>query len=235
MLSTEALWRADRVVRRVETLARSAATERSRGVRPSALSVESPIKNGVAGRQNLLCSCQCLNSARSPVISTPSQAGSRRRYNTSSQLACWRMDRRVGRCSPVPPPDPGRHPFHDPLAGGAQTRIRRPQPQGRPLPWREAFADVVRGLPGHRIANEGADVMPHDALPKPRARRCTTCSRWTGRRSPGPGRRGRRSLVRVRPPSKAVGDGERLQSYPANRERPLTGGRPSTLPRDEKR
>ena len=151
------------------------------------------------------------------------------------QLACWRMDRRVGRCSPVPPPDPGRHPFHDPLAGGAQTRIRRPQPQGRPLPWREAFADVVRGLPGHRIANEGADVMPHDALPKPRARRCTTCSRWTGRRSPGPGRRGRRSLVRVRPPSKAVGDGERLQSYPANRERPLTGGRPSTLPRDEKR
>jgi len=36
-----------------------------------------------------------------------------------------------------------------------------------PAPRREAFAQVVRGLPGHWIANEDADVLPYDALPEP--------------------------------------------------------------------
>ena len=36
-----------------------------------------------------------------------------------------------------------------------------------PAPRREAFAKVVRGLPGHWIANEAPDVLPYDALPKP--------------------------------------------------------------------
>jgi hypothetical protein len=35
-----------------------------------------------------------------------------------------------------------------------------------PAPRREAFAAVVRALPGHWIANEGPDVLPYDALPK---------------------------------------------------------------------
>lgn len=35
-----------------------------------------------------------------------------------------------------------------------------------PTPRREAFADVVRGLPGHWIANEAPHVMPYDALPE---------------------------------------------------------------------
>jgi hypothetical protein len=36
-----------------------------------------------------------------------------------------------------------------------------------PAPRRKAFVEVVRGLPGHWIANEGPDVLPYDALPKP--------------------------------------------------------------------
>ncbi|MGI5493553.1 DUF2332 domain-containing protein [Microtetraspora malaysiensis] len=36
-----------------------------------------------------------------------------------------------------------------------------------PTPRREAFAEVVRGLPGHWIANEALDVLPYDALPNP--------------------------------------------------------------------
>jgi hypothetical protein len=36
-----------------------------------------------------------------------------------------------------------------------------------PAARRETFVDVVRGLPGHWIANEGPDVLPYDALPKP--------------------------------------------------------------------
>jgi hypothetical protein len=38
-----------------------------------------------------------------------------------------------------------------------------------PAPRREAFAEVVRGLPGHWIANESPGVLPYDALPKPPA------------------------------------------------------------------
>jgi hypothetical protein len=38
-----------------------------------------------------------------------------------------------------------------------------------PAPRRKAFVEVVRGLPGHWIANEGPDVLPYDALPKPPA------------------------------------------------------------------
>jgi hypothetical protein len=34
-------------------------------------------------------------------------------------------------------------------------------------PRREAFVEVVRGLPGHWIANEGPDVLPYDHLPEP--------------------------------------------------------------------
>ncbi len=36
-----------------------------------------------------------------------------------------------------------------------------------PAPRRRAFVDVVRGLPGHWVANEGADVLPYDGLPEP--------------------------------------------------------------------
>ncbi|MFU8871346.1 DUF2332 domain-containing protein [Micromonospora sp. SL4-19] len=36
-----------------------------------------------------------------------------------------------------------------------------------PAPRRDAFAEVVRGLPGHWIANEAPDVLRHDALPEP--------------------------------------------------------------------
>jgi hypothetical protein len=36
-----------------------------------------------------------------------------------------------------------------------------------PSPRREAFAEVVRGLPGRWIANEAPDVLPYDTLPKP--------------------------------------------------------------------
>ncbi|WP_406036720.1 DUF2332 domain-containing protein [Micromonospora sp. NBC_00898] len=36
-----------------------------------------------------------------------------------------------------------------------------------PAPRRQAFADVVRGLPGHWIANEAPEVLPYDALPEP--------------------------------------------------------------------
>ncbi|MGS2614556.1 DUF2332 domain-containing protein [Micromonospora sp. LZ34] len=36
-----------------------------------------------------------------------------------------------------------------------------------PAPRRAAFAEVVRGLPGHWIANEAPDVLPYDALPEP--------------------------------------------------------------------
>ncbi|WP_329088176.1 MULTISPECIES: DUF2332 domain-containing protein [unclassified Streptosporangium] len=35
-----------------------------------------------------------------------------------------------------------------------------------PAPRREAFAEVVRGLPGHWIANESPDVLPYDTLPE---------------------------------------------------------------------
>ena len=36
-----------------------------------------------------------------------------------------------------------------------------------PAPRREAFAEVVRGLPGHWIANEDPTVLSYDALPEP--------------------------------------------------------------------
>ncbi|GII46716.1 hypothetical protein Psi02_31400 [Planotetraspora silvatica] len=36
-----------------------------------------------------------------------------------------------------------------------------------PPPRREAFVEVVRGLPGHWIANEAPDVLSYDALPQP--------------------------------------------------------------------
>ncbi|MEQ7009750.1 DUF2332 domain-containing protein [Actinopolymorpha sp. B17G11] len=36
-----------------------------------------------------------------------------------------------------------------------------------PEPRRDAFAETVRGLPGHWIANEAPDVLTYDALPKP--------------------------------------------------------------------
>jgi hypothetical protein len=36
-----------------------------------------------------------------------------------------------------------------------------------PVPRREAFAEVVRGLPGHWIANESPGQLPYDTLPEP--------------------------------------------------------------------
>jgi hypothetical protein len=36
-----------------------------------------------------------------------------------------------------------------------------------PAPRRDAFTEVVRGLPGRWIANEAPDVLRHDALPEP--------------------------------------------------------------------
>ncbi len=36
-----------------------------------------------------------------------------------------------------------------------------------PEPRRRAFVDLVRGLPGHWIAVEAPDVLPHDTLPEP--------------------------------------------------------------------
>lgn len=36
-----------------------------------------------------------------------------------------------------------------------------------PTPRRVTFAEVVRGLPGHWIANEAPDVLPYDTLPMP--------------------------------------------------------------------
>jgi hypothetical protein len=36
-----------------------------------------------------------------------------------------------------------------------------------PAARRQAFADLVRMLPGHWIANEAPDVLPHDGLPEP--------------------------------------------------------------------
>ncbi|MEU6076454.1 DUF2332 domain-containing protein [Micromonospora sp. NPDC047074] len=36
-----------------------------------------------------------------------------------------------------------------------------------PTPRREAFAQLVRGLPGHWISNEAPEVMPHGVLPDP--------------------------------------------------------------------
>ncbi|MEH0846007.1 DUF2332 domain-containing protein [Micromonospora sp. CPCC 205711] len=36
-----------------------------------------------------------------------------------------------------------------------------------PAARRQAFAAVVRELPGHWVANEAAEVLPHDALPEP--------------------------------------------------------------------
>ncbi|MGR6318007.1 DUF2332 domain-containing protein [Micromonospora soli] len=36
-----------------------------------------------------------------------------------------------------------------------------------PAPRRDAFAEVVRGLPGHWIANEDPEVLPYAALPEP--------------------------------------------------------------------
>ncbi len=63
-----------------------------------------------------------------------------------------------------------------------------------PAARREAFVQVVAGLPGHWIANEAPDVLVYDvAAGCAGARRCTTCWRWTERRSPGPGRTGRSS------------------------------------------
>lgn len=62
-----------------------------------------------------------------------------------------------------------------------------------PAPRRKAFVEVVRGLPGHWIANKARTCCPTMRCRSHRPRRCTTCLRWTGRRSPGPGRTGRRS------------------------------------------
>ena len=59
-------------------------------------------------------------------------------------------------------------------------------------PQREAFVKIVRGLPGHWIANEAPDVLHYDALPRPPAPCSTTCSPSTGRRWPGPDRTVRR-------------------------------------------
>ncbi|HEY2668926.1 MAG TPA: DUF2332 domain-containing protein [Rugosimonospora sp.] len=36
-----------------------------------------------------------------------------------------------------------------------------------PAPRRAAFAETVRGLPGHWVANEAPDVLPYDTLPEP--------------------------------------------------------------------
>ncbi|TYB95597.1 DUF2332 domain-containing protein [Micromonospora sp. WP24] len=36
-----------------------------------------------------------------------------------------------------------------------------------PRPRRDAFVDLVRGLPGHWISNEAPDVLPYDGLPEP--------------------------------------------------------------------
>ncbi|MEO3925823.1 DUF2332 domain-containing protein [Micromonosporaceae bacterium B7E4] len=36
-----------------------------------------------------------------------------------------------------------------------------------PAPRRQAFAELVRGLPGHWIANEAPEVLPYDGLPEP--------------------------------------------------------------------
>ena len=36
-----------------------------------------------------------------------------------------------------------------------------------PAARRQAFVEVVRRLPGHWLANEAADVLPHEALPEP--------------------------------------------------------------------
>jgi len=36
-----------------------------------------------------------------------------------------------------------------------------------PPPRREAFATVVRGLPGHWISSEAPNVRPYDTLPTP--------------------------------------------------------------------
>ncbi|MEU6202201.1 DUF2332 domain-containing protein [Micromonospora musae] len=36
-----------------------------------------------------------------------------------------------------------------------------------PRPRRDAFVDLVRGLPGHWISNEAPDVLPYDGLPDP--------------------------------------------------------------------
>ncbi|MFV2016914.1 DUF2332 domain-containing protein [Micromonospora sp. LOL_023] len=36
-----------------------------------------------------------------------------------------------------------------------------------PAARRAAFVDLVRGLPGHWVANEGPDILRHDALPPP--------------------------------------------------------------------
>jgi hypothetical protein len=36
-----------------------------------------------------------------------------------------------------------------------------------PAPRRRVFAEVVRGLPGHWVANEAPDVLPYDGLPGP--------------------------------------------------------------------
>jgi hypothetical protein len=36
-----------------------------------------------------------------------------------------------------------------------------------PAPRREAFVEVVRGLPGHWVANEAPDVLVYDGLPEP--------------------------------------------------------------------
>jgi hypothetical protein len=40
-----------------------------------------------------------------------------------------------------------------------------------PVPRREAFAEVVRGLPGHWIANESPGLLPYDTLPEQAIRR----------------------------------------------------------------
>ena len=36
-----------------------------------------------------------------------------------------------------------------------------------PAPRRSVFVDLVHGLPGHWVANEGPDILRHDVLPPP--------------------------------------------------------------------
>jgi len=51
-----------------------------------------------------------------------------------------------------------------------------------PAPRREAFTKVVRGLPGHWIANEAPDVLPYGQLPEPPGDALHNVLGWTERR-----------------------------------------------------
>ena len=85
-----------------------------------------------------------------------------------------------------------------------------------PAPRREAFAELVRGAartldrqrgPGRAALRRAAETA--------RTRRCTTCSRWTGRRWPGPARTGRRS----------PGSADRARAPPPESRRSAVSGR----------